>query len=246
MKLIKIEGTRRIRLLPWRYDEPALEISMYGVKGSLESCRRSNADTMVTGLSPRTFGAPDPLHESLGVFNRAGLVTWKFFIAPCIEPPNPQVKMVHLVSSVYTRILDRMLGMPATGRSDEEIMEKLRDMPGTMSLAEALANANPPMEHGWEEEPLDVTDLKNGCDILVRKQGSGIRTTFETAFKDPTPLVTKEFCEELARLQNPIFNAYEEAELVPSFDLALYLDACAFGSIIVTEAVKEQLAALPR
>jgi len=243
MKLLRIEGSKRIRLLPWRYDEPGFLVRQVMLRGREGSCVVKFDRDNPTFLSPHIYGAPDPLWD----MRRPGepsVMSWQWFIAPCYEPGENEVKLVRLPSTVYHQIIVRITGTPHPPLHSELIVERLDEMPGDMTLAEALAAANPPPEDEWLEEPLDVTDLDEGCDIILRKLGRGITTRWEVTFAEPAPvMVVPEICDQMKDLKS--FDVLPELEEhCGAFDLELYLEGCRRNKTIVTDAVREKLEAI--
>jgi len=243
MKIMRIEGSKRIRLLPWHYGEPGFLVRQFMLRGRKASgVVKFDRDNPVA-LSPGTYGAPDPLWDMRRPSEHS-VLSWEWFVAPCYEPQEDEVKLVHLPKRAYGPIVQRMLGTTHPITRPELIVERLDEMPGDITLAEALARANPPPETEWLEEPLDVTDLDEGCDLIIRKRGRGIETEWELMFDEPS-VVESGVRKKLKPLQDtglPHFNVIEH--LGYPFDLELYLEGCRRNQTIVTDAVRQKLEAL--
>lgn len=241
MNVLIVKGTSRVRLLPWLYEEPAVEVRMYGLRGTDGSCRLVEPGKIRSGTCPSVFGAPDPLWDMRRP-RADDVMTWTFFIAPCFDPQTEEIKLVRMPLTVYRRIMQKIVGTPASGACPEDVLIALGELPGDMPLAEALAQADPPLENEWIEEPLDVTDLDDGCDIFLRRQGQGIETKYEVTFADPNPVQVKAVRKGAEKLNSSAFDVFEEAaEYVPPFDLELYLEACRLNQTLVTDSVRQRL-----
>lgn len=231
MQLLKIEGTKQLRLLPWRYNTPGFHVRHFGLRdGHQGICTTPR-------ISPSTYDAPDPLWENRKT-NFSNVFQWEGYIFPYYAAKLRELGFVRLPRSIYLKIVQRIAGTPYLGPNSALILERLNEMPGSTTLAQALADANPTADAEWLEEPLDVTSLDKGCDIIVRKMGRGITTQWEINFVDPEPLLKME--RSIKQIMKPDFDVLDALEYSP-FNLDEYLEACRHSKIQVNSEVLAQL-----